>query len=146
MIKKILILSITAVTLSSCVSKKVFEDLESKYARLRKENRTLSSDLAAAQKELATLKKDYGVTDAELAKATLSLEDITKEYIEAKAKLEALQSSYNSLETNSNASIAENARKNRELLSELEQKQSELAAKQKALDDISYFLPLEVGQ
>lgn len=135
MIKKILILSITAVTLSSCVSKKVFEDLESKYIRLRKENRTLSSDLSAAQKELAALKKDYSVTDAQLTDAAISLADINKEYAAAKAKLDALQSSYNALETNSNASIAENASKNRELLSELEQKQAELAAKQKALDE-----------
>ncbi len=134
MIKKILILSITAATLGSCVSKKVFEDLESKYSRLRKENRDLSSDLAAAQKELAALKKEYSITDAQLADTALSLKDLNSEYASTKAQLEALQSSYDALEKNSSASIAENASKNRELLSELEQKRSELADKQQALD------------
>ena len=134
MIKKITTFLLVTLTLSSCVSKKVFEDLESKYARLRTENRELSSDLSAAQKELATLKKDYVVTDAQLADAALSLKDINTEYAAAKAKLEALQASYNALEENSNASIKANSNKNRVLLAELEQKQAQLKTNQEALN------------
>lgn len=134
MIKKILILSITAATLVSCVSKKVFEDLESKYARLRTENRDLSKDLSAAQQELAALKKDYVVTDAQLTDAAISLKDINSEYAATKAKLDALQASYAALEENSNASIAANSNKNRALLAELEQKQAELKSNQEALN------------
>lgn len=134
MIKKILLLILITATLTSCVSKKVFEDLESKYARLRTENRNLDSDLTAAQKELAALKKNHIVTDAQLADAALSLEDINKEYASAKARLEALQQSYTDLEKNSSASIAENSNKNRALLAELEQKQAELKTNQEALN------------
>lgn len=134
MIRNIFLIAVTALTLSSCVSKKVFEDLESKYARLRSENRNLSSDLAAAQKELEALKKDYTVTDGQLAEAALSLKDIKNEYASKKAELDALQSSYDSLEKNSSASIEANAQKNRKLLAELESKRAELSDKQKALD------------
>lgn len=133
MIKKVLVICLAGMTLSSCVSKKVFEDLESKYSRLRKENRNISSDLAAAQKELAALKKEHTITDAQLADATLSLEDLRRDYASAKAQLETLQASYNALEANSSASIAANSQKNRELLSQLEAKQAELSAKEKAL-------------
>ncbi len=133
MIKKIFIICLAGMTLTSCVSKKVFEDLESKYARLRKENRTTSSDLTAAQKELAALKKEHSITDAQLADAALSLEDLRREYASAKAQLETLQASYDALEANSSASIAENSKKNRELLAQLEAKQAELSQKEKAL-------------
>ena len=133
MIKKVLLICLAGMTFSSCVSKKVFEDLESKYAKLRKENRNMSSDLTAAQKELAALKKEHNITDAQLADATLSLEDLKRDYASAKAQLDALQDSYNALEANSSASIAENSQKNRELLSQLEAKQAELSEKEKAL-------------
>ena len=39
MIKKISLVLITTLLLSSCVSKKVYNELEAKYAELKKENR-----------------------------------------------------------------------------------------------------------
>ena len=133
MIKKVLLLGVATLTLASCVSKKVFEDLESKYAKLRTQNRSLTSDLSDAQKELAALKKEHVIIDNELAKTAQSLKDVNTDYASAKAQLEALQASYDALETNSSASIAENSKKNRELLSQLEAKQAELSAKETAL-------------
>lgn len=134
MFKKIALLLITGITLTSCVSAKVFKDLESKYAKLRKENRNLSSDLSEAQKALETYTNDYNATKAELDVTTARYEQMQREYASAKANLENLQASYDALEANSSASIAENAQKNRELLAELEQKQKDLAANKAALD------------
>lgn len=134
MIKKALLLCLVGITLSSCVSKKVFEDLESKYARLRKENRNLTSDLSSAEKDLKKYKSDYEKTRADLEKVTDERDRLATDYAASKAKIASLEASYNALEANSNASIAENAKKNRELLSELEEKQAALAANQAALD------------
>ncbi len=134
MIKKALLLCLAGITLNSCVSKKVFEDLESKYARLRKENRNLTSDLSTAEKDLKKYKSDYEKTLADLEKVTDERDRLTSDYATSKAKIASLEASYNALEANSNASIAENAKKNRELLSELEEKQAALAANQAALD------------
>jgi len=131
--KSILLLLIGSLTIS-CVSKKVFEDLESKYARLRKENRTLSSDLADAKKELKQYKKDYETTKAAYDEAAAERDRLAGEYAATKASLETLQASYDALEANSNASIAANSQKNRELLTELEAKQSQLAENQAALE------------
>ncbi|GGG22719.1 cell envelope biogenesis protein OmpA [Dokdonia pacifica] len=134
MIKKVLLLCLAGITLNSCVSKKVFEDLESKYARLRKENRNLSSDLASAKKDLAKLTADYDAASVELDAAKSSLATYKTNYESAQAQLAALQASYDALEANSSASIAANSKKNRELLAELEVKQAALAANKEALE------------
>ncbi|MFT5751126.1 MAG: chemotaxis protein MotB [Dokdonia sp.] len=134
MIKKIVLILIAGSLLTSCVSAKVFKDLESKYAKLRKENRNLSSDLSESQKALETYTNDYNTTKAELDATQTRYEKMQRDYASAKASLENLQASYNALEANSSASIAENAQKNRELLAQLEQKQKDLAENKAALD------------
>jgi len=134
MVKKTLLLCLAGITLSSCVSKKIFEDLESKHAELRKENRNLSSDLASAEKDLAKMTSDYEVTSKDLEEAQSSLADFKSKYESSKANLESLQASYKALEANSSASIAANSKKNRELLAELEVKQAALAANKQALE------------
>ncbi|RMB58035.1 cell envelope biogenesis protein OmpA [Dokdonia sinensis] len=134
MIKKALILLVAGVLMTSCVSSKVYKDLEGKYNRLRKENRTLETDLSVAQKELKKLRSDYSATEEALEAAMQRYDERNREYASAKANLENLQASYDALEKNSSASIAENSKKNRELLAELEQKQKDLAEKTAALD------------
>ena len=44
MIKKLSILALSLTLFSSCVSKKIYTDLEDKYADLKKEHRQLSDD------------------------------------------------------------------------------------------------------
>ena len=134
LLKQSVLLLLTASLSVSCVSKKVFEDLESKYARLRKENRGLSSDLAEAKKELKRYKTDYEDTKAMLDATTTERDKLATDYTATQAALETLQASYDALEENSSASIAENSQKNRELLAELEEKQRLLTENQTALD------------
>lgn len=134
MIKKALLLCLAGTMLTSCVSKKVFEDLESKYAKLRKENRNLSSNLASAKKDLGKMTSDYEIAYEELQTAKSSLANFKSNYETAQAGLESLQASYDALEANSSASIAANSKKNRELLAELEVKQAALAANKGALE------------
>lgn len=134
MIKKLSLIALVLTLTTSCVSKKIYTDLESKYASLKKENRSLSdsnSDLKKSlhtqQNELAKLQKAYDDAVAQRAK----LQD---DYTASAANLKHLKDSYEALEQNSSASLAENSRKNRELLAQLEAKEQALIAENSRLD------------
>ena len=137
MIKKIA-LGIVVIALSaSCVSKKVFNELETKFADLKKENRRtadLNDSIAKAKSKLdvdyASLKKDYDKTKAERDKLAI-------DYAAADKNLKTLQASYNALEKNSDESLKENMAKNRELLAQLEAKEKALAAEKERLNKLS---------
>ena len=136
MIKKLSLIALTFVLTSSCVSKKIYEDLESKYANLKQENRSLSdanreleTALNQAQNDLAKLQKDYNATLAQRNK-------LQSDYDATKANLDNLKASYDALEKNSSAAIAENVKKNRELLAQLEAKEQALAAENARLEQL----------
>ena len=64
---KILTIVITSVLITSCVSPKVYKDLESKYARLKRDNRKTKDDLKSLQRDfdanqLAAEQLNQGVT------------------------------------------------------------------------------------
>lgn len=121
MIKKIFLGLMIISLSSSCVSKKVYKDLESKFADLKKENRSVLDKIDALQKE----KEDLAV---ELSKQKA-------DYKASQAKLDALQEAYNALEKNSNAALEANMKKNRDLLAELAQKSQALAEEQEKLNE-----------
>lgn len=133
MIKKISILALSLSLFSSCVSKKIYTDLEDRYANLRKEHRQLSDENQSLSESNNKLENDL----AKLQKAydeTLAYRDqLTTELAASKSNLENLKASYKALEENSSASIAANSKKNRELLAKLEAKEQALAAESKRL-------------
>ena len=133
MIRKILIVGIATLSLSSCVSKKVYEDLESKYAALRSENIGSTNDLDQMKEELKSEQDKYEASSEALNALKAKHSELVEDSNSTKATLKNLQASYTALEANSSASIAKNSKKNRELLKELEEKQNELAEKQKEL-------------
>ena len=118
----------------SCVPAKKFKDLEAKYSRLRKDNRNMSKELAEAKAALEKTKEERDLALVDLDALSNKYNEVSGEYDAAKANLAQLQDSYNALETNSSASIAENSKKNRQLLEELESKQNDLAEKTAALE------------
>ncbi len=66
MIKRITLVTLALVLISSCVSPKIYKDLESKYANLKQANRKLTDenedllfDKTKAENELKQLKTDY---------------------------------------------------------------------------------------
>lgn len=137
MIKKaalgIVILTLTA----SCVSKKVFNELESKFTDLKKENRKtteLNDSITKAKNKLdldyAALKEMYNKTKAERDKLVI-------DYAAADKNLKTLQASYTALEKNSDESLKSNMAKNRELLAQLEAKEKALAAEKDSLNKLS---------
>ncbi|MDG5490438.1 OmpA family protein [Psychroserpens sp. SPM9] len=136
MIKKLSLIALTLILSTSCVSKKIYTDLEDKYATLKKENRKLADSnrdletaLNKAENDLAKLQKDYKDT---VAKRNA----LQNDYDATKSNLDNLKASYDALEKNSSASIAANSKKNRELLAQLEAKEQALAAENARLEQL----------
>lgn len=136
MIKKISLVVLTLVFITSCVSPKVYKDLEGKYNNLKKENRTLSNENETlseaknkAESSLKELQKNY-------EEAVSQRDKLQNDYNAIKSNYENLKASYGALEENSSASIAENAKKNRELLAQLEAKEQALASENSRLETL----------
>lgn len=136
MIKKI-VLGIAALTLmSSCVSKKIYNDLENKYTDLKKENRSLSDEVDELHKANAEFDSVNKSLTAELAKLKADRDKLQADCAATTNNLKALQESYAALEKNSNDALASNMNKNRELLAQLEAKEKAMAAEQDRLNKL----------
>lgn len=128
--KKIILLAIfSGLLLTSCVSSKVYNDLEGRHALLEQEKAELSEDYHKLQEkndrnlqEMAALKAEY--------------EELQQEYDATRQRLAKLQSSYDALEANSSSALAENSKRNRELLAELENKEKALATEKARLEKL----------
>ncbi|MEO8934891.1 MAG: OmpA family protein [Xanthomarina sp.] len=131
---RILILAVCTVLISSCVSPKVYKDLENKYTTLKDENRELKDDNEsllngknAVENELNQLLKAY-------SEAVSDRDRLQNDYTVSKSNLDALKASYDALEKNSSSAIAQNAQKNRELLGQLEAKKNALSTENARLE------------
>lgn len=136
MFKKLSLIALTLLLTTSCVSKKIYTDLESRYANLKKENRSLSDDNASLSKSLNILRTDFDKLQKEYDAAVTKRNQLQKDYDATKANLENLQKSYEALEQNSSSAIAENVKKNRELLAQLEAKEQALATENARLQKL----------
>ena len=136
MIKKLSLIALTLILTTSCVSKKIYTDLENRYATLKKENRKLSDDNSELSKALTTLQNDFNKLQKDYNAAVAKRDQLQKDYEATKSNLDNLQKSYESLEQNSSSSLAENAKKNRELLAQLEAKEQALAAENARLEKL----------
>ncbi len=136
MIKKLCLIALSAATLTSCVSAKVYKDLEARYADLKSDNQELSHDLAQSERLRKQFEEEAQNLEDELASTRADRDALQRDYAATKANLENLQSSYDALEANSSKRIAENSQKNRELIAELDEKQAALAAEQTRLEKL----------
>jgi chemotaxis protein MotB len=137
MIKKIA-LGIVVIALSaSCVSKKVFNELETKFADLKKENRRTADLNDSITRAKSKLDLDYAALKANYDKTKAERDKLAIDFAAADKNLKTLQASYNALEKNSDASLKENMAKNRELLAQLEAKEKALAAEKERLNKLS---------
>ena len=132
--KRILVSVLLLGAMSSCVSSKVYNDLQSRYDALKgekeallSENQTLDSTNNNLENELNTLQDSYDTLLAER-------NQLRQDYDATKNNLENLKASYEALEKNSSASIRANLDKNKELLEQLESKERILAQERSRLD------------
>lgn len=140
MIKKISIGLLILALSTSCVSKKIYNELETKFADLKKENRAISDEnatLLASKKQLETEK---AALQTNLDDVNANLAKVQADYAAAKDKMKIMQDSYAALEKNSNESLEANMKKNRELLAQLDAKAKALALEQEKLNASSQRL------
>jgi len=133
MIKRVSIGLLILAISSSCVSKKIYNDLESKYADSKKENRSLADENADLLKAKNQLELDRDGLKNDLSKSKTELNKLKVDYAAAQNKFKVLQDSYVALEKNSGDALQSNMKKNRDLLEQLDEKGKALAFEQERL-------------
>ncbi|RLJ63137.1 chemotaxis protein MotB [Lacinutrix venerupis] len=133
---KIVIAVILLISITSCVSPKVYKNLEDKYAALKKENRSLQDQYDAllnakneAENNFNSTKQDYDNAIAEKKQREADYKALVNDH-------KNLKDSYDALVTNSSSAIAENFQKNRELLAKLEAKEQALTSENLRLEQL----------
>jgi chemotaxis protein MotB len=137
MIKKTALALIVLSMTVSCVSKKVFTDLETKFADLKKENRHLIDQNDSITKTKNQLDTDFAALKANYEKTKAERDKLASDFEASDKNLKTLQASYSALEKNSDESLKVNMAKNRELLAQLEAKEKALAAEKANLNKLS---------
>lgn len=125
---------------SSCVSKKVYEDLERKYNRLSNSNSELidqNESLVAERNALQTDLKNLENSIRDLNDRKLGLE---QEYQAAQDRLDKLIASYDALQSESASELTEKATIIRQLLKELGEKEAQLEAENSRLQKLQLEL------
>ncbi|POY40107.1 cell envelope biogenesis protein OmpA [Flavobacterium alvei] len=134
MIKRISLGLLILALSTSCVSKKIYNDLESKYADLKKENKSISEENEELKKAKSQLELDQAATKKELEKVKAERDKVQADYAALNKKMDVLKDSYAALEKNSDESLKANMAKNRQLLEQLAAKEKALALEQEKLD------------
>lgn len=130
--KTILFLALTVLT-SSCVTKKIYNELENKLTQLQKEHAALTdenSELEKAKKQVESEKESLG---KELTQSQSELEKLQADFASTQKKFKVLQDAYVALEKNSGEALQSNLKKNQALLAELDAKSKALAIEKERL-------------
>ncbi|WP_142784267.1 OmpA family protein [Changchengzhania lutea] len=136
MIKNITFTMLALVLFASCVSPKIYKELEDKYANLKQENRKLSDENDVLLNERNAAKNELDQLEMEYDVAVAKRDKLQADYNATKSNFDNLKASYDALEKNSSAAIAENSKKNRELLAQLEAKEQALASENARLQKL----------
>lgn len=136
MIRKVGLAVVVLAMTTSCVSKKIYQDLENKFADLKKERNSLADENEVLKSENGTLKTDLDKYKSEAEKLKSERDKLAADYAATKKSLDNLKASYAALEKDSNDALDANIAKNRQLLAELEAKQKEMAAEQDKLNKL----------
>ena len=134
MIKKISIGLLIVALSTSCVSKKIYNDLENRFTDLKKENRTLADENSNLLQTKNQLEIDQDALRSDLSKVKSERDKWLADYGALSNKMDVMQESYNALEKNSNEALQSNMSKNRDLLSQLDAKGKALAIEQERLN------------
>ena len=128
MIKRLLILTLVIFTSTSCVSSKLYKELEGKYSNLKNDYDTLNADSESVLSDKNALQNQFDQLQSEYDATVLERNQLQQDVTALQKKYDALNDSYTALEQNSSKAIADNVQKNRELLAQLDAKETALAA------------------
>ena len=134
--KKIVLVILTLTLVSSCVTKRVYTELEEKYNKLRDNN----SDLFGENQELIDKKKELEAStktlQSEIAKLGTASTKLKEEIDKLDAKKTKLEQEYDELSKMSSQQLSEKEQQNRALLVQLQEKESKLAEESARLEKL----------
>ena len=133
MIKRLFILTLVIFTSTSCVSSKLYKELEGKYSNLKNDYDTLNADSESVLSDKNALQNQFDQLQSEYDATVLERNQLQQDLTALQKKYDALNDSYTALEQNSSKAIADNVQKNRELLAQLDAKEMALAAENNRL-------------
>ena len=127
--KKIATLIILASSLSSCVSNRVFNDLESRYAGLKDNYNRQTKSIETLNTEIKDLTKKFVALEETLEETEDSLN-------QKQQKLEQLESSLDLLKQNSETALKERIKENEALMEKIAERENELADRMAQVDEL----------
>ena len=126
-------LLVLMVIVSSCVSTKVFNDLESRYSVLKMERRSLEKSRDSTQQAFDLLNQKWQETEGYLQRSRDSVS-------EGLSQLKILRKEYALLEQNSDQKIQESIGANNALLKEIAVKEAQLLARSERVDQLELLM------
>ena len=136
--KKALLLLILSL-FTSCVSSKIFNEIESRYATLKGENTSLETAHKQLIKNYDSLRYHYGELVGQYEKQSQLLATTS-------GTLATLKDAYVALEQNSNEALQASIEKNRGLLEEIQIKEGELLSERTRLDSLKRELSSRIAR
>ncbi|CAI8220958.1 MAG: putative lipoprotein YiaD [Flavobacteriaceae bacterium] len=127
--KKILSLSFLLLSLSACVSNRVFNDLESRYAELKDNFNRQTKTIESLNEELKDLTEKYVTQEASIQQTEDSL-NLKQQ------KLEQLESSLDLLKLQSESALKERITENEGLLKKIAERENELADRMARVEEL----------
>lgn len=136
MLKKVAFLFVVVFTLNSCVSKKLYNELDTKYNKLRSSN----SEILKEKDALLASKKEL---ESDLSKLQKAYDEVSTQKQLLDAEFESLQTTYKNLDesykvlsSQSSKKLADQAKKNQQLLLELETKERKMELESVRLEEL----------
>lgn len=120
---------IIAICLTSCVSNRVFNDLESRYAQVKDNYNRQTKSIENLNSEIKVLKEKFIALEQNLEETE---DSINKKH----QKLEQLESSLDLLKLNSEAALKERIAENEALLQKIAERENELADRMDRVDEL----------
>ena len=136
--KKVLLLLILPLC-TGCISSKIFNEIESRYATLKGENASLETAHNQLIKNYDSLRYHYGELVGQYEKQSQLLATTS-------GTLATLQDAYAALEQNSNEALQASIEKNRGLLEEIQIKEGELLSERTRLDSLKRELSSRIAR
>ena len=124
---------------TSCVSSKIFNEIESRYATLKGEKAVLETEHDQLIKNYDSLRYHYGELVGQYEKQSQILATTS-------GTLATLQDAYTALEQNSNEALQASIEKNRGLLEEIQIKEGELLSERTRLDSLRNELSSRISR
>jgi chemotaxis protein MotB len=138
--KKVIFIILTFSILSSCVTKRVYTELEEKYNKLNDNNSSLfneNQELLAKKKKLETSKFEL---QNEIKKLISDKDKLTDDVNRLDEKKSELEREYDELSEMSTKQLSEKEQQNRALLLQLQQKETKLAEESSRLEKLKIDL------